>query len=312
MIQLHDLTKVFKTRNQKTLAVDGLSFEVKQGEIFGLLGPNGAGKTTTIRMLSTLVTPTSGDALINGWSILTAPENVRASIGISLSDERSFYYRLSGYQNLEFFGTLQNIPRRQLHARIIAMLEKMGLIEAKDTKFMKYSTGMKRKLSRCRALLVDPPVYFFDEPTTALDPPSAIETRETILDLKRTGKTILLTTQNMHEAEQLCDRIAIINKGSLVVVDTAQDLKRKLKTCTVQLVISDSSLLPLEMFQSQSYVDQISLSDGVCTIVTTDKMKLLDMLLSEKEGIRPILHDIRITEVSLEDVFLRYVKGERV
>lgn len=306
---MEGLTKLFKNRKQTTLAVDRLTFEVKQGEIVGLLGPNGAGKTTAIRLLSTLVTPTSGDASINGASILDAPERVRASLGVSLGDERSFYYRLSGYQNLEFFGTLQNVPARKLLGHIIGLMEKVGLMEAKDKKFMKYSSGMKRKLNLCRAMLADPPVYFFDEPTTSLDPPTAAAVREMILELKRDGKTILLTTQNMQEAEGLCDRIVMINKGRLIVTSTADELKRTLGAWIVQLTISERNTLPLEHLRTKPFVRRISVNDRVCTIITTDKLQLLHSLFTQTNGTLEILEEIKIIEPSLEEVFLRYVRG---
>ncbi|MGB9774546.1 MAG: ABC transporter ATP-binding protein, partial [Bacteroidota bacterium] len=257
MIEIQSLTKIFRLRGKSLTAVNSLTLTINRGEILGLLGPNGAGKTTTVRLLSTLITPTSGTAYVNGYSILTDPAEVRASLGVSLGDERSFYYRLSGYQNLEFFATLQNIPRQQLKGRIMFLLEKMDLAEAKDVKFMKYSAGMKRKLNICRALLTDPPIYFFDEPTAALDPEASRRIRETILDLKREGKTVLLTTQNMLEADELCDRIAIINKGKLIVLSTAGELKRKLRTCTVQLCVPDSTVLPLDVLRSEPFVGQI-------------------------------------------------------
>jgi len=305
------LTKIFRLKGKSLTAVNSLTLTINKGEILGLLGPNGAGKTTTVRLLSTLISPTSGTAFVNGYNILTDPAKVRASLGVSLGDERSFYYRLSGYQNLEFFGTLQNIPRQQLKTRIMFLLERMDLTEAKDIKFMKYSAGMKRKLNICRALLADPPIYFFDEPTAALDPQCSREIRETILDLKQEGKTVLLTTQNMREADELCDRIAIINKGKLIVLSSAEELKRKFRTYTIKLSLPDGAMLPLDAVRNETFVERTTLQDGQCTIITTDKVKLLDMLFTRVEGFSNIVKDIKISEPSLEDIFLEYVKESR-
>lgn len=308
MIELHQLTKEFRTKKQRILAVDRLSFEVKPGEIFGLLGPNGAGKTTTVRLLSTLIKPSSGTAFVNGYSIIESPQKVRASIGLSLGDERSFYYRLSGYENLEFFGTLQDIPRRQLRERITSLLRKMDLTDAKDLKFMKYSTGMKKKLSLCRALLIDPPVYFLDEPTSSLDPQTSLEIRESIVMLKKEGKTILLTTQNMYEAEKLCDRIAIINKGKLVVVSTTDELKQKLKNCMVQLLLEHDSSNFENLLKQRSFVERVTIQNGRCTITTKDKVKLLDFLFNNSNSVASSILDVKIFEPTLEDIFISFTK----
>jgi ABC-2 type transport system ATP-binding protein len=223
MIKTENLTKIFKQKKEKkrgllkrktdVKAVDNISFEIKAGTVFGLIGPNGAGKTTLVKILSTLIIPNQGKAWINGFDILKEDQKVRASIGIATGTERSFYFRLSGWQNLWFFGVLQGIKGPELKNRIEVLMKSVDLYSEKDKQFMQYSLGEKRKLDLVRCLLTDPPVFFLDEPTTSIDPHSAIKIREKIRELKDKGKTLILVTHNLDEAEKLCDRIGIMDKG---------------------------------------------------------------------------------------------------
>lgn len=210
------------------LAVDGVSFAVHPGEIFGLLGPNGAGKTTTIRMLSTLLEPSSGTATICGYDVTREPMQARARLGVVLAGDRSLYWKLSGRENLEFFATLYHVPRDQVRARVDYVLQRMELADRADELVERYSTGMKQRLSLARALLADPPVLLLDEPTLGLDPQSARNLRELILELKREGRAILLTTHYMEEADLLCDRVAIIDHGTIIALDSPAELKGRL------------------------------------------------------------------------------------
>lgn len=209
-------------------AVDGVSFQVRAGEIFGLLGPNGAGKTTTIRMLATLLEPTAGRALICGHDVRREPVAVRAKLGVVLAGERSLYWKLSGRENLEYFAALYHVPRAEAKARVRKSLEQMGLADRADELVERYSTGMKQRLSLARALLADPPVLLLDEPTLGLDPQAARNLRQTILELKAQGRAILLTTHYMEEADFLCDRVAIIDHGRIIALDPPAQLKRRL------------------------------------------------------------------------------------
>jgi len=225
-LETRDLGKIFNKRRSlrdvltrpfrapgKVKALEGISLEVRAGEIFGLLGPNGAGKTTLLKILSSLVVPSSGRALVNGHDVSTASQRVRASIGLVTSDERSFYWRLSGRENLHFFAALHNVPHGRVRERCQFLLEKMEMASRADQPFMEYSTGTKQRLAIARALLHEPPIIFMDEPTRSLDPAAAKNLRNFVLETLngREGKTILLATHNLAEAEQLCSRLAILH-----------------------------------------------------------------------------------------------------
>jgi len=234
-IVVKNLTKIFVTKERKgflkksvkkrIVAVDHISFNVRRGEVFGLLGPNGAGKTTTIKMLSTLLIPDEGDAWVNGYHVVREANKVRESIGVSLYSDRGFYWKLTGRENLRYFAYLQHIFPRDAEKRINYLLKLIGLEKDADKLVEEYSTGMKSKLNFVRALLNDPPILFLDEPTIGLDPNSSRKVREVILELSREGKTIFLTTHNMEEADFLCDRIAIINRGKIIAIGSPGELK---------------------------------------------------------------------------------------
>ena len=201
------------------VAVDYVTLWVRAGEVYGLLGPNGAGKTTIARMLSTLLEPTAGTARICGFDTLRDAGAVRARIGVMFAGERGVYWRLTGRENLEIFGRLQFMPGQLIHERAATLLEQLGLAERADDLVETYSTGMKQRLNLARTLLHDPPVLLLDEPTAALDPAAARATRELIRTLQGAGKAVLLTTHNMHEADEVCDRVGIIDHGRLVAED---------------------------------------------------------------------------------------------
>jgi len=227
MIVVHSLTRIFPGCARP--ALDEVSFTVEPGHIFGLLGPNGAGKTTLVRILSTLILPTSGTASVCEYDVVHEDSKVRRAIGLAAGGERSFYFRLTGYQNLEFFGGLLGLGGRKLRNSIKHLLDLVGLTDARDLMFMKYSGGMKRKLSLARSLLGDPVVYLFDEPTSGIDPGSAMRIREIIKELKGRGKTVLLTTHNMGEAEKLSDVVGILKEGKLIAVGTPPNLRGVLR-----------------------------------------------------------------------------------
>lgn len=210
-------------------ALDRVDLHVREGELFGLLGPNGAGKTTLVKILSTLIQPTSGNARVNGYD-LQQDTAIKATIGLVTSDERSFYWRLSGRQNLEFFARLQGIPANQVKERVATVLEKVELEAEADQRFLVYSTGMRQRLSIARALLKEPRLLFLDEPTKGLDPLVTRHLRYLIRDelVDRQGITVLLTTHDLEEAEILCDRIAIMHLGRLRAVGSMNELRREL------------------------------------------------------------------------------------
>jgi ABC-2 type transport system ATP-binding protein len=201
-------------------ALSDLTLDIEAGEFFGLFGPNGAGKTTLIRILSTLILPTSGSAAIYGHDVVRQAGLARAHLGLVFSNENSFYGRLTGRQNLEFFAALQNLSRAEARRQIDALLELFGLTGAGRTPFQYYSTGMRQKLNVVRALLHDPPVLFLDEPTKGMDVLTAETLRRLLRDelVQRRRKTVLLTTHDLAEMEALCDRVGIIDGGRLRAV----------------------------------------------------------------------------------------------
>jgi ABC-2 type transport system ATP-binding protein len=219
-------TGSFRRRAKSIEAVQGIDFAVGEGELFGLLGPNGAGKTTTIKMLITLLIPTAGVARVLGMDVVEQAKEVRRRIGYVFGGERGVYERLSGYDNLRYFAELYGVPPREQKRRIGELLELVGLAGREHERAEGYSRGMKQRLHLARGLLHDPEVIFLDEPTIGLDPVGAREVRATIGSLTEAGKTVLLTTHYMFEADALCDRIAVISHGKIVAEGTPTDLKR--------------------------------------------------------------------------------------
>jgi ABC-2 type transport system ATP-binding protein len=209
-------------------AVNGVDLQIERGEIFGLLGPNGAGKSTTIRMLCTLLEPTSGTAKVNGFDIVKQANEVRRSLGTVLAGERSIYWKLTGRENLEYFAALYHIPPAVAKQRVEELIERMELKERANELVEKYSTGMRQRIAISKALLARPPIILLDEPTLGLDPQAARRVRELIAELKQEGHTILLTTHYMEEADQLSDRIGIIDTGKVIALDTPEKLKRRI------------------------------------------------------------------------------------
>ncbi len=233
-IVVHDLTKRFPVGrrfggmirqpcyHRWVAALDGVNLEIKQGEVFGLLGPNGAGKTTLLKILCTLLLSSEGHAFVNGYDVVSAPQRIRQSVGYCLDTERSFYYRLSGIQNLAFFATLNNLDSQKSTSRIAEILKIVELNGAADTPFMNYSKGMQQKLGLARALLTDPSIILLDEPTKSLDPGAAKEFRSFLRTIlaERLGKTILMVTHSLEEARECCDRVAIMDQGKIVFQGT--------------------------------------------------------------------------------------------
>jgi ABC-2 type transport system ATP-binding protein len=214
---------------REVVAVDQVSLDVRAGELFGLLGPNGAGKTTLIKLLCTLITPTSGSAQIEGIDLHHA-SRVLQVVGMASGDERSFYWRLSGRANLEFFAVLYGLDRRAAQQRAAELLTQFGLAEQAERPFRTYSSGQKQRLSIARALLPRPRVLFLDEPTRSLDPTATMNLHGFIEEelLRREGMTILLTTHRLDEAQRLCQRIAIMDKGRIQACGTPDELRARL------------------------------------------------------------------------------------
>jgi len=225
MIQVENLSKTFRDRARgESTVVDHISFEVRDGEIFGLLGPNGAGKTTTLRMLATLLKPASGRAVLGGHDVVGEPAAVRRQIGF-LSGDMGLYHRLTPREILRFFGRLNGLDNQRLTVRVEQMIAVLGMHDFMDTKIDRLSGGMRQRAAVARTLLHDPPILILDEPTSGLDVPTARVIEDFILEARHSGKCILYSTHVMEEAEFLCDRIAVIDKGRIRITGSMSELK---------------------------------------------------------------------------------------
>lgn len=225
-IEVEGLVKHFEDEGRgRLVAVDGVSFRCRPGEIFGLLGTNGAGKTTTLRMLSTLLRPSGGRARICGYDVQTNPEMVRRSLGY-LSTTTALYPRLSCRETLDFFARVNGYPPAQLEARIAQLVERFGLTEYADARIERLSTGMKQKVAIARTVAHDPGVVILDEPTNGLDILNVLDFHQLMRELQRAGKTVLFSTHTMSEAEKLCDRLAVIHRGRILACGTLEELRQ--------------------------------------------------------------------------------------
>ena len=256
-------TGTFRRRSKEVEAVRAVSFTIEPGELFGLLGPNGAGKTTTIKMLITLLIPTAGSARVLGLDVVKDAREVRKRIGYVFGGERGVYERLSGYDNLRYFAELYGVPPKLQKPRIEELLELVGLKGREHERAEGYSRGMKQRLHVARGLLHDPEVLFLDEPTIGLDPIGARELRSTIASLTAAGKTILLTTHYMFEADALCDRIAVISKGKIVAEGTPDDLKRG---------VGQGSVLEVEVYGvDEETIERVRRLGGVLAVSVEER-----------------------------------------
>lgn len=222
MIEVNELTKDFDDFR----AVDHISLNVPVGSVLALLGPNGAGKTTSVRMMTSILAPTAGEARIAGYDVVQQPEQVRAHVGV-LTEQHGLYERMKALEYLDFFGRIYHLPAEQRRQRALALMERFGLAFALDRRMGEYSKGMKQKLALVRAMLHDPPVLLLDEPTSAMDPQSARQVRDAIIELQHDERTFLITTHNLTEAQMLADNIAIIRHGRIIANGTFEELARK-------------------------------------------------------------------------------------
>jgi ABC-2 type transport system ATP-binding protein len=223
MIQTENLSKVFNN----LIAVDKVNLEVRSGEVLALLGPNGAGKTTTLRMLTSVLKPTSGSATVAGYDVITQAAQVRASVGV-LTEQHSLYGRMNALEYLDFFGQIYHLELLERQKRMNRLLEQYGLFDDRQRRIAEYSKGMRQKLALARALIHDPPVLLMDEPTSAMDPESARLVRDAIRGLRSANRTIIICTHNLAEAEELADKIAIIRHGRIIISGKGEDLKNHL------------------------------------------------------------------------------------
>jgi ABC-2 type transport system ATP-binding protein len=224
-VAVQEIRRVFTPRKREPVtALDGVSLEIPLGEVHGLLGPNGAGKTTLVKILSTVLLPTSGRALVCGHDVVTETRAVRPLIGIVFGGERGLYTRLSARRNLEYWGALYRLSSAEIKTRSDALLDRVGLTDRADQRVEEFSRGMKQRLHLARGLMGDAKVLFLDEPTTGMDPLAAREFRALIAELKGEGRTILLTTHDMVEAETVCDRVTLIDRGRILATETPRSL----------------------------------------------------------------------------------------
>jgi ABC-2 type transport system ATP-binding protein len=283
VVEAKDLCRSYRTRTgilkreKKSVdAVRGVSFGIEQGELFGLLGPNGAGKTTTIKMLITLLLPTAGTATVLGHDVVADAREVRRHIGYVFGGDRGLYERLSALDNLRYFAELYGVAPREQKQRIGMLLEMVGLTGRERERVEGFSRGMRQRLHIARVLLHDPSVLFLDEPTIGIDPVGARELRETVATLKQQGKTILLTTHYMFEADELCDRIAVIASGQIVAEGTPAVLKQR---------VSAGHVVEVETFGLHDHMlDAVRTLDGVRSVAVEDRNHAQVLLVQVEPG----------------------------
>lgn len=302
----------FKRHTKEVVAVDDISFEVEPGELFGLLGPNGAGKTTTVKILTTLLVPTGGSVRVLGYDVVHDAEAIRHRIGFVFGGERGLYTRLSAIDNLRYFASLYHLDPSETKRRIPYLLEVVGLEGRGQEKVEGYSRGMKQRVHLARMLLHNPEILFLDEPTMGLDPVGAREIRQVVRHLQAENKTILLTTHYMFEADELCKRIAVINDGRIIAMDTPAGLKQYVKDLAViELEVFGISDEKLELIRAQPYVETLFLQDQdqrqVLQIHSPRASEVVSDLLACLNGTS--IGKVGVREPTLEDAYVRLVQA---
>jgi ABC-2 type transport system ATP-binding protein len=313
-VEVQDLHRDFETKHKKVTALDGISLQVGEGEIFGVLGPNGAGKTTMIRILSTLLLPSSGQAKVMGYDVAKEPEKVRPLISMASGAERAGYDYITARGNLWFFSQLYGIPSDEAQRRINELSKQIGLEDNLDKKFYALSTGFRQRATIIRAFVNNPKVVFLDEPTIGLDVMTALRIREFLVNqAKEHGRTILLATHNMAEVDAICNRVAIIDKGKILACDTPLALKKSLGAPALVMEISpppttDNLALLSKVEGVKGYTSSIdeerSLS-RVQVVVESDNAAQMVLDTTRKSGLN-VLSSWR-QQTSLEEVFVALV-----
>jgi ABC-2 type transport system ATP-binding protein len=310
IICIENVTREFGT----VRALDGLSLEIPPGIVFGFLGPNGAGKTTTIRLLLGLLSPTNGNIEVLGKNIAADPSHIRENTG-ALLEHNGLYERLSAEENLDFYGRIWQMPSPERRTRIKSLLTHFDLLERRDDKVGSFSRGMKQKLAVARTILHNPRLIFLDEPTAGLDPVASARLRDDIADLaENDGTTVFLTTHNLSEADKICSRIAVINKGRLVATGIPDELKQQRSSRRVRItgksfsVPHESHDNLLKMLCARDDITDASLGDNALYIELTDganMTSIISLLISNGVDIEEIINE----KASLEEVFLT-IMGE--
>ncbi|HQN75547.1 MAG TPA: ABC transporter ATP-binding protein [Methanomassiliicoccales archaeon] len=309
----HSTTGILHQKKKETVAVNNIDFQVRRGELFGLLGPNGAGKTTTIKVLTTLLLPTSGSVKILGHDVVKESMEVRKRIGLILGGERGLYYRITARQNLRYFADIYGVPMSIRDKRIEEVLERVNLLDKADTRVEDYSRGMKQRLHIAKGIIHDPELIFMDELTIGLDPEAARDARDMTKELVAEGKTILLTTHYMYEADELCDRIGVIARGKIVALDTPKGLKS---------LVKDTSVIEVEGFGiTEKDLDSLKALDGVRTVTANmnEDKQTMRVQVGDPVSLLPkvthLLEDrkvigMKVKEPTLEDAYLWLVRED--
>lgn len=300
---------LFRSEVRPVEALQDLTLEIRPGEIFGLLGPNGAGKTTLIKCLTTLLLPTRGQAWVNGYHVVDRENDVRASVGCMLMGERGLYWKLTGRENLEFFGALYHLAPAARRRRAKEILDLLEMEDLADRTAETYSSGQKMFLAFGKALVHDAPVLVLDEPTNTLDVPTAHRLRSIVRRFNQEGKTIVYSTHLMAEAEALCDRVAIIDRGRLIALGTARELEDSLgrgHVTRVEGVIPGRARQAVEALPGVRRVVLSEAEGGAVrlTVVADDGRQLLPRLIESLTSAGAVIQHLAPEEVTLEDVFI--------
>ena len=299
-IEVLDLRKSFGENH----AVQGVSFDVKQGEIFSLLGPNGAGKTTTISMLSCLLRPNDGDARVMGHSIRSDPTGVKSALGV-VPQEIALYEDLTARENLSFWGKMYNLRGSKLKSRVDEVLDIIELRDRANERVGKYSGGMKRRVNIGVALLHKPKVIYMDEPTVGIDPQSRRNILDSVVKLKNEGMTVLYTTHYMEEAQELSDHIGIMDHGKLIACGTGEELIKLVGQQTrIDLTLNGDGANVMKLWQDIEGVSRVSAEDGLVTVLVTDSNLVLPHLFEAAAQLSMRITSVDIREPNLEAVFL--------
>jgi len=308
MIHTQDLTRVFERPKAEPLtAVAGLSIDVARGEIFGFLGPNGAGKTTTIRMLSALIQPTAGEAVVNNYRVGEQNDEIRRSVGL-LTETPGMYDRLSAEYNLRLFAKLYGVE--DVDGQVEKYLRMMGLWERRGDVVGGFSKGMRQKLALARALLHEPDLVFLDEPTAGLDPEAAHMVREYIRQLKAQGRTVFLCTHNLDEADRLCDRIAVF-KTRLLVMDTPANLRRKLFGRRVVFHLATDAAAFTPAVQDFPFVQETQVVDNKLVVRLDDPDTQNPQLIRALVNAGAAIQFVGELRYSLEDIYLQLMEQSK-
>ncbi|WP_114495334.1 ABC transporter ATP-binding protein [Fontibacillus phaseoli] len=301
MLEAVELRKVFKGKT----AVDNVSLYLDEGESVGLLGPNGAGKSTTISMISSLLTPNSGDVRLNGASIVSKPQLIRQVLGV-VPQEIALYEALSAYENLKFFGRIYRLKGKELEVKIQEVLEMVGLKDRQKELIKSYSGGMKRRINIAAALLHDPKIVIMDEPTVGIDPQSRSHILETVRQLNREkGTTVLYTSHYMEEVEQLCSRVYIMDHGRIIASGTTDELRRILSSeDTLLLQLDKQSHELANELRNLSPVRQVEETENGLKLIVAKQNQFLSAVVQAAERHQVQLINIHVQTPSLEDVFL--------